>query len=98
MLKKNYTKNSNTCRVTFKHPNTEKNNHAVLIGDFNDWDTETQPMKQLKDGSFSLTVSLEANRDYRFRYLLDGNIWDNDPEADNYLANNFGSDDSIVSL
>jgi hypothetical protein len=55
-------------------------------------------MKKLKDGSFSATVSLDAGNKYRFRYLLDGERWENDWEADAYLPNEHGTEDSIVDV
>ena len=45
-----------------------------------------------------MTVSLDAGRAYRFRYLLDGQRWDNDWAADAYQPNDFGGDDSVVDL
>lgn len=45
-----------------------------------------------------MTVSLDAGRAYRFRYLLDGHWWDNDWSADAYQPNGFGGDDSVVDL
>jgi hypothetical protein len=45
-----------------------------------------------------VTVDLEAGRAYRFRYLLDGERWDNDWAADAYIPNSFGGDDSVVDL
>ena len=45
-----------------------------------------------------MTVGLDAGRAYRFRYLLDGQRWDNDWAADVYLPNDFGGDDSVVDL
>ena len=98
MLKKNYLKNGKTCRVTFKYPNEEKSESAVLIGGFNDWNMETCPMKRLKDGSFSLTIALTAGNSYRFRYVLDGVTWVNEHDADSYIANEYGSDDSLIKV
>jgi hypothetical protein len=49
-------------------------------------------------GGFSVTVDLDAGRAYRFRYLLDGQRWDNDWAADAYVRNDFGGDDSVVDL
>ena len=96
MLKKNYTKTKQKCRVTFKYSNPEQADSAVLAGEFNNWSLTETPMKKLKNGSFSVTVSLAAGHSYRFRYVLDGNIWLNDPEADSYAANDFGEDNSVV--
>jgi hypothetical protein len=45
-----------------------------------------------------VTVVLDAGRTYRFRYMLDGQRWDNDWAADAYVGNNFGGDDSVVDL
>jgi hypothetical protein len=55
-------------------------------------------MRRDAEGGFSLTADLEAGRTYRFRYLLDGERWDNDWAADAYVPNSFGGDDSVVDL
>jgi len=98
MLKKSYSKTGKKCRVTFKLPAEVGAETAVLCGDFNQWNTEETPMKKLKDGSFSATVSLNAGKAYRFRYLLDSDRWENDWEADEYLPNSHGDDDSVVNV
>jgi hypothetical protein len=53
-------------------------------------------MSKRKDGRFSVTVSLAQGGNYRFKYLLDGERWENDPQADLYVDNDFGSKDSVV--
>jgi len=55
-------------------------------------------MKRLKDGSFSLTIALTAGNSYRFRYVLDGDTWVNEHDADSYITNEYGSDDSLVMV
>ncbi|MBN1327695.1 MAG: isoamylase early set domain-containing protein [Candidatus Cloacimonetes bacterium] len=98
MLKKNYSQSGKVCRVTFKLPPEIRAEKINLCGEFNDWDKTDLPLRKLKDGSFSLTVSLEADRSYRFRYLVNGTEWENDWEADSYIANEFGSEDSVVKV
>ena len=98
MLTKNYSKTGSACRVTFKLPASVTADHVTLAGDFNDWDQAKTPMKQLKDGSFSVTITLKPGAAYRFRYRLDGERWENDWEADAYLPNAFGSEDSVVEV
>jgi len=98
VLTKNYTKTGNYCRVTFRLPAEVGAETAALCGEFNGWNQAANPMKKLKDGSFSATVSLESGNSYRFRYLLDGTRWENDWEADSYAPNEHGSDDSIVEV
>jgi 1,4-alpha-glucan branching enzyme len=98
MLKKSYAKTGKSCRVTFELPAEIKAKKALLCGEFNQWDKKASLMKQRKDGSFTQTVSLKPGQEYRFRYLLDGTRWENDWEADAYLPNPFGSEDSVVRV
>jgi len=71
---------------------------AAVCGEWNDWSADADVMRRDAEGRFSVTVDLEAGRAYRFRYLLDGQRWDNDWAADAYLPNAFGGDDSVVDL
>ena len=98
MLKKSYSKTGRKCLVTFKLPAEVNAETAVLCGDFNDWDAEAKPMKKLKDGSFSQSLSLDTGQTYRFRYYLDSERWENDWEADAYAPNEHGAEDSIVEI
>lgn len=70
---------------------------VYLVGDFNDWDESATPMKGLKNGTFKISLNLEPDREYQFRYLVNGNQWHNDWEADKYVANPFSGDNSVVS-
>lgn len=98
MLKKNYSKTGKVCRVTFKYNNSENSENALLVGDFNDWSLKENPMKKLKDGSFSVTLSLQAGNSYQFRYMFDGNTWVNDVEADSYAPNKYGEENSVITV
>lgn len=98
MLKKSYTKTGRSCRVTFKLDPEQEAKQAALVGEHNDWNPKAHPMKKLKDGSFSVTVSLEAGKEYRFRYLLDGKHWTDESEADSQVPNRFGSKDCVVAV
>jgi 1,4-alpha-glucan branching enzyme len=71
---------------------------AAVCGEWNGWSADADVMRRDAEGGFSATVDLEAGRAYRFRYLLDGERWDNDWAADAYLPNGFGGDDSVADL
>ena len=97
-MKKQYLRNRPSCRVTFSLckeavPDAGK---VTVVGDFNGWDENATPLKKQKDGGFSVTLELECGREYRFRYLIDGQRWENDWNADRYSANPFGNEDSVV--
>ena len=95
-MKKTYLKTGRSCRVTFQLPQEISAEKVALCGEFNDWNAERNPMKKRKDGNFSTTISLAPGKSYRFRYLLDGIRWENDWNADEYVLNEFGSEDSVV--
>jgi 1,4-alpha-glucan branching enzyme len=98
MPSKSYSKTGKVCRVTFRLPAEVEAESVALCGDFNEWDPESTPMKQLKDGSFSTTVSLTPGETYRYRFLLDNERWENDWEAEAYAPNELGSEDSIITV
>jgi hypothetical protein len=54
-------------------------------------------MTRYKNGKFKVTLDLEPNREYQFRYLVNGSQWHNDWDADRYVANPFSGDNSVVS-
>jgi 1,4-alpha-glucan branching enzyme len=70
---------------------------ACVVGEFNDWTPGATPMLSDDEGFF-VQVDLQSGRTYRFRYLLDDARWENDPAADRYEPNDFGSEDGIVDL
>lgn len=98
MFKKRFLK-SGKVKVEFTLPDTiaAEAKTAYLVGDFNDWDESATPMGQLKSGKFKVTLELEPNRAYQFRYLINGKQWHNDWDADRYVANPFSGDNSVVN-
>ena len=56
-------------------------------------------MKALKAGGFSATLELEQGKEYQFRYLIDGESWLNDDEADKLSPTPFGdAQNSVIEL
>ena len=49
-------------------------------------------------GNYAATVDLETGRNYEFRYLIGKSKWENDWQADGYVPNPFGFDNSVVSI
>lgn len=98
MLRKSYSKKGGSCRVTFDLPSEVNAGTVSLCGEFNEWDPSAHHMKRQKSGGFSTKISLRSGQTYRFRYLLDGQRWENDWAADGYSPNSFGTEDSLVKL
>jgi 1,4-alpha-glucan branching enzyme len=99
-MKKQYSKDRKTCRVTFKLPKEAvKDAKTVhLVGEFNNWNIKTAPLKKMKDGAFQVTIQLEAGRSYQFRYLIDEKTWENDWNADRYVPSSFGASENSVVI
>jgi 1,4-alpha-glucan branching enzyme len=100
-FKKQYLKSKTICKVTFTLSKTQAQaaDSVRLVGDFNEWDQSSSPMKKLKDGSFTTTVNLAKDAQYQFRYLLDDKAWENDWEADAYIPSPVSfSDNSVVQV
>ena len=98
MLKKSYSKSKKYCRVTFRYTPENEVEKVVVLGDFNGWGKDGHDLKKRKDGSYSITLSLPANKDYKFRYLIDDSEWTNDTEADDYVQNPFGAEDALLKI
>ncbi len=97
-LKKSFSKDNKKCTVTFI-VTAEAAQGAKTIniaGDFNSWSSTDTPLKQQKDGSFSVKIELDAGREYQFRYLLDGSRWENDWKADKYIPAPYSNADNSV--
>lgn len=97
-LKKQYLKSKPVAKVTFRlSPDVaDGGKKAYVVGDFNNWKTNATPMQELKDGSFKVTMDLESGRDYQYRYLIDGERWTNDGDADRYEYSEFGGTENCV--
>ncbi len=96
MFKKRFYKTK--CKVTFELPlGIDGAEDVYLVGDFNNWDEHATKMEKKKDGRFAITLDLSLNRDYEYRYLVNGKEWHNDWEADKYVPNPFSGDNSVVS-
>lgn len=68
-----------------------------LVGDFNDWDATTTPMRPVRSGGiWSVTVPLPAGR-HRYAFLVDGSRWLADPSAPR-APDDFGTPSSVVTV
>lgn len=97
-LKKSFSKDNKKCTVTFT-VSAEAAQGAKTIniaGDFNSWSSTNTPLTKAKDGSFSVKLELDADREYQFRYLLDGSRWENDWKADKYIPAPYSNADNSV--
>jgi hypothetical protein len=68
-----------------------------LVGDFNDWSASATPLQRAAgDGVWHVTIPLTPGR-YRYAFIVDGNVWLNDPEAP-AREDEFGRPSSVLTV
>jgi len=100
MLKKQFSKSKPTCKVTFTLPKeaVAKGKRVELVGEWNDWNEKKAVKMKAVKSNFTGSVELKTGRNYEFRYLIGKSKWENDWQADGYVPNPFGFDNSVVSI
>ncbi len=84
--------------VRFELPGQVRADRIAVVGDFNNWSSDATVMTRGPDGVHAAEVVVERGWAYRYKFLLDGERWENDPNAHRYEANDFGGDDSVVEV
>jgi 1,4-alpha-glucan branching enzyme len=98
-LTKQYLKSKPLCKVTFSltPEDVAEAKKVALVGEFNGWNlAEPTPLKKQKDGSYKATLELEPGQEYQFRYVLDGEKWINEAEADKFVPAGVASEQNSV--
>jgi AMP-activated protein kinase-like protein len=86
-----------TVDVVFSLPAETQADRVALCGDFNDWATEGISLARGDDRTWRVTVSLVPGS-YRYKFLLDGETWENGPDADRLEENAYGTLDSVIEV
>jgi len=94
VLTKKFFKTKDQTEVTFAFSRADAKT-VDLVADFNSWQPIAMKFNNQKK-TFTTKVKLPNNGSFHFRYLLNGLEWENDYAADNYIANGFGSENSVV--
>ncbi len=98
---KKYSKDKKVCKVTFMFSKEicENFEEISVLGDFNNWDPDKHKFSHKhSDGSSSIEIVFETGKEYQFRYLCDGQIWLNEPEADKQTLTHFGDSNNSVLI
>ena len=95
MLKRQKIKKDNTVKVTFVLPGDMP--ETSVVGDFNEWDPASHPLKRRSNGTRSAAVVLEPGKEYEFRYFdPESKKWFNEAEADDYAPSSHGSQNCVL--
>ena len=69
-----------------------------LAGDVNAWNLTSHPMEQILDGLWRIDIEAPAVGRYRYKFLLDGKSWVEDPANLFKQPNIYGGFDSILTI
>jgi 1,4-alpha-glucan branching enzyme len=95
MSKVEIKQNQKRRRTTFSLEATEAK-EVVLMGDFNNWNPKTHPMKNDGNGIWNKTVMLFPGT-YEYKFLIDG-AWKEDPQNYRTCPNGFGTHNSVINV
>jgi len=96
MIYKRRAEGDDKLLITFEIPGSLWAERIHLVGDFNDWDRQSLPLRLTRQGNWQIEVELDSGREYRFRYLIDGEGWGNDWHADRHILGADGLHDSVL--
>ncbi len=95
-LEKKYLKSKPVCKVKFIAPEAivKGAKTIALAGEFNDW--QQRALKKQKSGQYAATLDLQVGAEYQYRFVVDGERWENDWTADKYVPNNLSFEENSV--
>ena len=76
--------------------NAPQANSVSLVGDFNQWNATANPMKQMPDKAWMITIELKHGH-HRYAFLVDGAVV-LDPRAQGITRNDKGERVSLVPV
>ena len=72
-------------------------NTVAVAGDFNGWDIQADMLAKSEAGWWKTRLELAPGR-YRYRFIVNGEQWNEDPENPNKEPNEFASYNSILEI
>ena len=82
MIKTSRPGRDGTVRVTFALPIDDPGGAVSVVGNFNDWNPYTHPMRKRANQTRSAAVTVRAGSTLHFRYLGEGGVWFDDETVD----------------
>lgn len=90
------SRKSSKTKIRFQFPPMDGVNEVKLVGSFNEWNEEANPLKYNKNGNWSVMLGLNPGK---YEYKFKTNIgWYNDPNARNYVNNPYGDQNSLIEV
>ena len=82
MIKTSSPGRDGSVKVTFSLPADQPAGTVSVVGNFNDWDPHTHPLRKRANRTRSAAVTVKAGTTLQFRYLAEGGMWFDDESVD----------------
>jgi len=69
-------------------------NVVALVGDFNHWNSAARPLKRDSGGLWKVKIRL-APGSYQYKFVINGERWEEDPLNQHRVMNEHGTHNSI---
>jgi len=79
--------------VSFEYVDSSAN-LVALVGDGNEWNPEAQPLTRDSGGKWTVNIRL-ARGNYQYKFVVNGERWEEDPSNQHRVANEHGTHNSI---
>ena len=96
MVKRRAVAGGGQVKVAFSLAADDPRLPASVVGEFNGWDQDADPMRRRSNGTWSAVVTLESSREYRFRYRSGDGHWFNEDQADGFETNELASTNCVL--
>jgi hypothetical protein len=80
-------------RLTFVAPDAR---NVSVAGNFNKWRTDSHVMTR-ENGTWTITLPLKPGM-YTYMFIVDGQHWVTDPQADSYRDDGFGYQNAVMKV
>ena len=68
-----------------------------IVGDFNEWRVARDPLEMTDGQNWHITLQLKPGI-YQYKFFIDGNRWEEDPQNPKRVVNKFGTSNSILEV
>ena len=82
-------------KVTFRL-NTPSAKEVILMGDLNNWDAGSHPMKKDENGIWKVSIMIPPGK-YEYQLLVDGQ-WRLDSGNNQTVPNCFGTENNVLTV
>lgn len=97
MIHKQHSPINNCVRIIFQIPSSIWADKIALVGNFNEWDPNVNPLHQSRDGSWKTALDLPKGTQYEFSYWIDGD-WRAEFDANSISTITNGVPRSVLNI